>query len=210
MRIRIKFSKTEAMRYTSHLDLLRAWERTLRRASIPMLYSQGFNPRPRIQSATALPLGMTSECELIDVWLAGELLSLEEISASLLRASPPGILLSNVIEVNPEDTALQNLLRSSAYEVTLLDRVDGLAQKVDSLLACGSLLRQWRGKTYDLRPLMEHLSMLDQDTHQKLVMVLSAREGRTARPEEVLAALVIPLASARIHRKSLQFETPAM
>jgi radical SAM-linked protein len=69
MRIQITFSKTGAMRFTGHLDLHRAWERTFRRAALPLAYSQGYNPRPKMNLASALPLGFTSECEVIDVRL---------------------------------------------------------------------------------------------------------------------------------------------
>ena len=72
-RYRITFTKDEAQRFTSHLDLHRAWGRLLRRAGLPLLYSQGFNPRPRIQLSTALPLGCTSEHELADIWLTEEI-----------------------------------------------------------------------------------------------------------------------------------------
>ena len=66
IRLRIVFAKTEAMRYTSHLDLHRTWERTIRRANLPLAYSQGYNPHPRINLASALPLGFTSDCEVVE------------------------------------------------------------------------------------------------------------------------------------------------
>ena len=72
MRIRVTFSKTYHMRYTSHLDVHRTWERTLRRARLPLAYSQGFNPRPKINLAAALPLGFTSDCEIVEFWLDEE------------------------------------------------------------------------------------------------------------------------------------------
>ena len=68
-RLRMTFSKGGAARYTSHLDLARALERALNRAQIPVAYTQGFNRRPRMQMATALPLGYTSEYELADILL---------------------------------------------------------------------------------------------------------------------------------------------
>ena len=71
MRLRVTFAKTEPMRFTSHLDLYRAWERMLRRAGFPLVFSQGYNPRPRLQLATPLPLGITSRFEIIDFWLSG-------------------------------------------------------------------------------------------------------------------------------------------
>ena len=73
MRVRITFAKTDAMRFTGHLDLHRAWERTFRRAGLPLAYTQGFSPHPRINLASALPLGFTSERELVDIWLEQEL-----------------------------------------------------------------------------------------------------------------------------------------
>jgi radical SAM-linked protein len=74
MRFRITFAKTNAMRFTSHLDLQRTWERTIRRARLPLSYSQGFNPRPKINLAAALPLGFTSSCEMAEIWLEDEAL----------------------------------------------------------------------------------------------------------------------------------------
>jgi uncharacterized protein (DUF2344 family) len=84
MRIRAEFAKTEAMRFTSHLDLYRAWERLLRRAGLPLQFSQGYNPRPKLQLAAPLPLGMTSQVEIIDFWLSGETYDLDQIH-SLIR-----------------------------------------------------------------------------------------------------------------------------
>jgi len=71
MRLRITFSKEGWLIYSSHLDLMRVWERALRRAGAPLAYSGGFNPRPKLQIARALPLGHVGEGELIDVWLEG-------------------------------------------------------------------------------------------------------------------------------------------
>ncbi|MFN2265763.1 MAG: TIGR03936 family radical SAM-associated protein, partial [Anaerolineales bacterium] len=65
MRIRVKFAKTEPMRFTSHLDLYRAWERLLRRADLSLVFSQGYNPRPKLQLAAPLALGITSQAEII-------------------------------------------------------------------------------------------------------------------------------------------------
>ena len=68
MRLRLTFTKTDSLKYIGHLDLHRTLERTLRRAGLPIAYSQGFNPQPRMNLAEALPLGITSECEVMDVW----------------------------------------------------------------------------------------------------------------------------------------------
>lgn len=78
MRLRLTFAKTDAMRFTGNLDLHRTWERTIRRAGLPLAYSQGFHPQPRLNLASALPLGFTSQFEMVDVWLENEM-PLEQI-----------------------------------------------------------------------------------------------------------------------------------
>src|SRR5512136_2976263 len=116
MRLRITFAKTEAMRYTGHLDLHRTWERTLRRAGLPLAYSQGFKPHPRIVLASALPLGCTSQCEVVDVWLE-EQLPLEQINDTLKRAMPPGLQVLEVAEVDPALPALPTQLAASEFRI---------------------------------------------------------------------------------------------
>src|SRR3990172_1703464 len=90
MRLRLTFSKTKAMRFTGHLDLFSTLERTMRRANLPLAYSQGFKPRPKITFASALPLGFTSDCELADIWLDSEV-PIVEVTRALKVAAPPGV-----------------------------------------------------------------------------------------------------------------------
>jgi len=68
-RIRVTYARTAPLRYTGHLDMQIVWERCLRRARLPLMYSQGFHPQPRINQACPLPLGMTSQMEVMDFWL---------------------------------------------------------------------------------------------------------------------------------------------
>lgn len=208
MRVRITFSKTEAMRFTANMDLFRAWERTMRRAGLPLEYSRGFNPRPHMQLACALPLGFTSQCEVLDAWLQNGNDTLERIRGNLILASPPGILVKNVAEVEAHSPALQDLVRSAEYVVTLLDPLLDAGSRLDTLLTSTTLPRQRRGKSYDLRPLIHSLELLfpDENGHLQLQMHLAADESRTGRPDEVLAALGIPPQSAHIHRTRLFFD----
>jgi radical SAM-linked protein len=206
MRIRITFAKTEAMRFTSHLDLHRAWERTFRRAGLPLAYTQGFSPHPRLNLASALPLGFTGEAEVLDAWLETDLPILKIIE-QLQTALPPGIIIMSVNEVDLRLPALQSILIANEYLITLLEPGDGLQQKVEELLGSPSIFREWRGKPYDLRPLVLELAILDHvpGGQQQLRARLSAREGATGRPEEVLEALGIQPTAACIHRTHLIF-----
>jgi len=208
MRLRISFAKTDAMRYTSHLDLHKTWERTIRRTGLPLVYSQGFNPRPKLQLASALPLGFTSDSEVLDAWFAETDLSITQILEALQRAAPPGLQVHKVTEVDSTKPPLQTQVRSAEYVITLLEPVPDLEVRLESRLFDSSLPRQRRGKTYDLRPLIETLSLLppDEQGRSRIAMRLSAREAATGRPEEVLAALDISPESTRIHRSHLVFD----
>ena len=156
MRIRINFSKTEIIKYTSHLDLYRAWERTLRRAELPLAYSKGFKPHPHINLACALPLGFTSENDLVDIWLEQDIY-LEEISRRLIKAAPPGIEIKSVFEIPIQTSSLQKQLKACEYLVTLLEKASDLPDKLAELLASESLWRERNDKKYDLRGAMEKL-----------------------------------------------------
>jgi len=207
MRIRITFSKTAAMRYTGHLDLQRAWERTFRRAGLPLAYSQGFHPQPKLNLACALPLGFTSECEVIDAWLEA-VLSNSDIQTALAGALPPGIRIHTLEEIDPRSPALQTQVQSTEYWVTLLDALPDLDARLERVLSASSIPRQRRGKSYDLRPLIEEIQHLEDGTDHlpRLAMRLAARESATGRPEEVLAELGVGIEAARVHRIKLYFQ----
>ncbi len=209
-RIRITFAKTPAMRYTGHLDLHHTWERVFRRARLPLAYSQGFSPHPRLNLAAALPLGFTSDCELLDAWLEREM-SLDEVQAALTPSLPPGIQILEIEHVDARLPALQTLVTEAEYELRLLEPPPDLDERVEQLLAADSLPRVRRNKPYDLRPLIDALAILPGNELGRpgLFMRLSARESATGRPEEVLDALGIPASQARTHRTQLIFsETP--
>jgi radical SAM-linked protein len=218
MRLRITFSKSGALRYTGHLDLQTTWERTVRRAGLPLAYTQGFHPGPRIQIASALPLGFIGRAEIVDIWLQnnagvdpGADTPVRSYADILQPAAPPGLTIVSVEQVDEAGPALQTQVASAEYEVTLLDPVDGkeLAGRLTGTLEAGSLPRQRRGKEYNLRPLIEELSLVPaisssgEEPGVRVFMRLAAREGATARPEEVLDVLGIPFETTRIERTRL-------
>lgn len=208
MRLRITFAKVGPLRYTGHLDLHRLWERAARRAELPLAYSQGFHPQPKLTIAAALPLGFSSRCEVLDMRLEQEI-ALEGLREKLQETLPTGIQVTSVETVDEKLPALQTLVASAEYQVTLTDsssslRVDSveLKRRVDSVMASESIVRERRGKTYDLRPLIEELGLAQDGT---IFMRLAAREGATGRPEEVLDILGIAFEETRIERTKLIF-----
>jgi radical SAM-linked protein len=195
------------MRYTSHLDLHRAWERAFRRADLPLAYSQGYNPRPKINLASALPLGFTSNGEVLDARLEKQI-PLAVIAASLNEALPPGIQLDRLEEIDPREPALQRQIQSSEYLITFLDPFPELPERVQQLLAREQIKRERRGKVYDLRPLVEKISPLSRNEQgqQQISVQLAAREGATGRPEELISALGYDPLAARVERSKIIFK----
>src|SRR5512137_2057844 len=117
MRIRITFSKTGSLRYIGHLDLHQVWERTARRAGLPLAYTQGFHPGPKLQVACALPLGFAGRCELVDMFLTEPASSIPQMQVALQSAAPPGLTVLQVEQVDERSPALQTQVSAAEYEV---------------------------------------------------------------------------------------------
>ncbi len=203
-RIRITYNKLEALRYIGNLDLHRIWERSFRRARLPLAYSQGFHPQPRINQACPLPLGMTSENDLVEVWFE-QVYDLLQAARMLKPAVPPGLEITALHAIDLHAPSLPTLVTAADYQVILLDPIDPLIlqQRVYLLLSAEQIMRSRREKSYDLRPLIQSFNVMPSPDQQILKMTLSAREGATGRPEEVLACLEIDPFATRIHRARL-------
>ena len=202
MRVRVTFSKQGALRYTSHLDLHKMLERSIRRARLPLAYSQGYHPQPKLNLAAALPLGFSSRAEVMDMWLNEDV---ENIVSALQANVPPGLIILDSKAIDDRESSLQSQVIAAEYqvEITEADSGAGLNEKIASVLESESIPRVRRKKEYDLRPLIEELTLNDEN---HIFMRLTAREGATGRPEEVLDVMGIPLENARIERTKLLFK----
>ena len=128
------------MRYTGNLDLMRTLERTIRRAGLPLAYSQGFSHHPRLHLAAALPLGFVSDGELADIWLERELAP-EEVLARLSDASPPGVRFLSIGLVPLKEAALQEETVSATYTLRLATDPPHLEARLRALLEASQLPR---------------------------------------------------------------------
>jgi len=210
-RLRLTFRKEGATRYIGHLDLARTLERSLNRAQIPMAYTQGFNKRPRMQLAAALPVGYVSECEMADIYLT-ERMEPKAAREQMMRRMAPGIEIWRVEEVDLQAPALQTLTAVTTFTALLLDPAEpaALQQRIDDLLAAETLIRQRRDKTYDLRPLIEDVTLTaTEDGSTQIVMRLIMMPAKTGRPDEVLTALDLDPMAARITRTEIMLADEA-
>jgi radical SAM-linked protein len=207
-RVRIFYSKTEPMRYTGNLDVHKVWERTIRRAQLPLAYSHGFHPQPRINQACPLPLGLLSKAEAIDIWL-DEDLSMDHVREKLSPALPPGLTVEDLKVVDSSEPSLPTQVKASDFIAIVLSDIPpvDIQARITQFLQLSSLVRERRGKCYDLRPLVEGLELQPQesDARPTIFMRLSAREGATGRPDEVLDAMGIGITDARVVRIALVY-----
>jgi hypothetical protein len=122
--LRVKYAKRGRARFTSHRDFGRAFERALRRAAVPMAYSSGFSPHPRISYANAAPTGAASEAEYLEIGLAAAC-DPEKVRGALDEALPPGLDVVEVVEAPPG--ALASELTGSRWQVDVMREFDARA-----------------------------------------------------------------------------------
>lgn len=195
---RIRFRKSGALRLLSHHDLMRTFERLLRRCELPFARSHGFHPKPRLIFALSLPLGVVGCAEVVELEL-DEVLPPDEIHQRLVQQSPPGLEILSVQRIPVKITAQVCRL---AYAIAVpVDRLADLGRRCADLLAAPECwidrqrphARQ-AGRRLDIRPFLVDL-LLDhpQGTSEpaRLEMVLHLTPTGTARPEEVLELLGI-------------------
>jgi radical SAM-linked protein len=211
-RIRILYSKKEPIQFTGALDMQKIWERTFRRAKTPLAFSQGFHPQPKLNMACPLPLGFTSDYEILDAWLDVENADLSAIALALQKAAPAGIGIKSISIVELSSPSVQAISLAADYQVTPLDDQIILEPALieEKLLQPTSILRERRGKSYDLKPLIRSVDLHPQmaGKAKRIDMSLSARDGATGRPEEVILALGLDPFDFLYHRVMLHFSTP--
>lgn len=214
-RLRLKFSREEPVKFLSHLDLSRLWERALRRAGVPLAYSEGFTLHPRISLAAPLPVGVTSEAELMDVFLTRHMSPGSFITAVSWQL-PQGIHLLGAWVAGLNSPSLQSLVCFAEYQV----EIEAEKQSQEVKLAIQSLLsaaeipwhhhRDTGERHYDLRALIDDLWLIRcGNSLCTLGMRLRSDPSGAGRPEQVAAALGFPQRPKSIHRTKLVLKSSA-
>ncbi len=205
------FEKTETVRWLGHLDILRAFERAIRRAGLPIAFSQGFNPRERLAFASALSTGITGKAEPALLELTESMVP-EQVQTRLNEALPPGIRIRDCVEIAEADARdLLSRFDRAEYEVACACSpdltMDRAQSALDSLLAqpqiCVTREREGRTRTADIRPFLFALSLLPERaeaTRLTLRMVVALGEGGIARPSEIVASLAQELPGLTLRR----------
>lgn len=230
MRIRFEFCKDKETKYISHLDLLRVFERSARRAGLPLTYSQGFNPHPKIAFGPALALGTASDREYVDISFDADL-DLAFTVRGLNEKFPPGIKVFRAQEVSQGATALNAFINRARYSVACdltrevpQEELEEYCQellKKDSIIVTKKSKKGLRDK--DIRPGIFHLEFSFEETEQgpeeldrleestgKVVIncELQLSPEGSVRPEDVIEVLIsqgmpVDKHSLQIRRKGL-------
>ncbi|MBI4287027.1 MAG: DUF2344 domain-containing protein [Chloroflexi bacterium] len=212
VRWRIRFSRQDELKYIPHLSIMRFWERALRRAALPLAYTQGFSPHPRLSLAAPLAVGVTSDDEMLDLYLTRPVAP-NLLQSALAAQIPRGILVLQVQAIHPSAPALPSQVRWAEYKVELdTGRADAdIETAIRALLSRDTLPWKHSRDTgehyYDLRALISTLEVMERQTGQVVLhMRLRCDGSGSGRPEQVTAALGFPDPPTSIHRSRLVLE----
>lgn len=208
IRVRVKYAKKGNLRFIGHLDTQRMFERALRRSKLPLRYTQGFNKHVRINLASALPLGFTSDAELLDFWLNEEL-EASFIADRLTKSLPVEIEILDVKLVDNSLPSLQGSLLASDYEIVFPDddQANNLETNFSELLNKERIEITRRNKTMDIKPMILVYEFGKSENGCRVLKIrMSSSATANARPDELLQLLGINPADCKINRTKLIFE----
>ena len=199
-KVRLKFTKTGEIRFISHLELAHVFYRASKRAGLPLCYSEGFHPMPRIIFATALPVGVESLLEIVDLELEGSV-SPGEIMERLNQTLPQGIEITDAAEI-PLAFSSSSFPHGSVYWVPL-DHLLGkeeVISNIEKALNKGEFLlhqeRKGKKRSVDIRPLIEKMEVKEKkgktggSSLWGVELTLRSGMGRTAKPSEIIGAIL--------------------
>jgi radical SAM-linked protein len=191
--VRVRYAKRGKVRWISHRDVARAFERALRIEQLPLAFTLGFSPRPKVSFGLALSTGYESEAEYLDLELS-EPIDLESLPTRLTAALPIGLEVDAVVALEERAPALQEVVAAVTWQIEVTDDdgeaipVETLRELVDRANHAAVLevtqVRKGRASVADVRPAIRRLEVLDGTVEMELLT-----QPRGAKPSEVVAAI---------------------
>ncbi len=210
MRVRLRFTKAGKIRFVSHRDVARIMERAMRRLKLPLAYTEGFSPRPKLSFGLALSVGHESWGEYLDVELVDPegVVQLETLPAQLSEVLPNGMDVTAAAAVQKSDGSLQQLVESCEWRIELGKMsADDVRSALDSILEADSLEieRERKGKraTVDVRAAIKWAEVAGSTDRGVLVTAELATAPLAIRPDEFIGLIgseVETLAVTRCHQ----------
>jgi radical SAM-linked protein len=194
-RLRVRYARRGRMRFTSHRDFARALERAVRRAGVPIGFSAGFSPHPKVSYVGAVPTGAASEAEYLEIGLAAPR-DPAAVRAALDAALPPGLDIVDVVRARAGAESLADRIDASEWELRLPGVAgERLRQAVAAFLDVSHVTVERVTKDgrrrLDARACVDRLECVEPDTHDGCAILRAVvRHGTpTVRPDDVLAGL---------------------
>ena len=194
-RLRVRFYRGEELKFISHLDTIRLWVRALRRAGIPLEYTEGFSPHPKISLAVPLSVGVTANNELMDISIT-KVVSPHWFMDTVNRQLPAGLKVLEAAPIGINVPSLQSQVRFTQYQVEVKTdkREEAIKSMIDRMLAAENLPwhheRDTGRRSYDLRNLIDDVWLIETRPSSCLLgMRLRCDETGSGRPEQVALAL---------------------
>lgn len=208
MRIRCRFSKLGKVRFISHRDVARIWERALRRAELPVAYTEGFSPRPKLSFGLALPTGHESLGEYLDIDLASAadgVVDVDDLPARLDPCLPVGIDVQGAAVIEPGTPSLQQAVTSCTWRIEVMGVSEArLVSLVAAAMAAAELpvtrIRKGREERFDLRPAVLSVEVTGTTDWGVALVADLASQPRSARSSDLVAVLGDELEEGRVCR----------
>lgn len=200
------FEKRERLRHIGHLDILRAMQRALRRSGLPAAYSQGFNPHILLTFASALSVGASGECEIMEVTLTEEVTP-EAFLAAMNKALPPELPLTGARVLEDRHPAAMALVKAARYRIVPLEHMEQLAAALPGYLSQEEIQAERKTKSgvkpCDIRPLIYELEAREDGLH----CLLALTETESCKPNMLMETLCayagVPVPRLRLIRVGL-------
>ncbi len=210
MRLFIRYGREDRVKYISHLDLMRTFQRALRRSQIPVAFSEGFNPHPRLAFASALAVGVTSSDEYMDILLENPVPP-EAFAQRLNQTLPEGIPIYEAVEVDERVPSLMSMIDRATYTVLLNNPLPELRNTLESFMArpvIEVLRKSKKGQEpFDIKPGIYRLEVDSED--RRLDICLQSGSTGNIKPDAVIGALLAwmdqttAMIPYKIHRSGL-------
>ncbi len=203
--IRVRFSEFGKVRFISHRDVARLFERALRKLGLPVAYSEGFSPRPKLSFGLALSVGYESDAEYLDVELT-EKVDLKGLAQRFTDAMPNGITVTEIIELDAGAASLQQAIVSCIWHIEVLGMSIAEMEAITaSTMAATELpterVRKGKTKVSDVRPSILGIEVVGPTENGVAIAAHLATEQLSMRPSELLVLLGIePDQEGRITR----------
>ncbi|AOT72765.1 TIGR03936 family radical SAM-associated protein [Geosporobacter ferrireducens] len=220
-KIRARYTKTDMMKFISHLDLVRLMQRAFRRAEIPMVYSQGFNPHPKLTFATALSVGVSSEGEYLDVEIKS-FIDLDVFKSKVNQVLPEGMRILQCKYMEQKSESIMAVIEYASYLVNVRLKesaeIEQIKNSINHFLSLEEILvlkkpgkrNNDNKKEINIRTYINQLELFSIEKDELMLkMVLATGSRGNLKPEVVIQKLAvdeqIPLEieKTRIHRLDL-------